>query len=201
LRLINIKLLERSTQTTQLGKNLAQTVAVTAFLIFALLNPNTGFASDTSPEYAVKAAYIFNILRFTEVADNSVFADANEIKICLLGDNKFGSYITPIESKNINGKPLSITTKTSLQQSLDCHLIFVGNSSEYSANKIAKSLGDKKIIVVGNDLDFVRNGGMFAFYIENKKVRLGLNRNTLERSKLKISSLLLEVCTTFRDSQ
>jgi len=176
-------------------------VVSAACLIFSLTTPITGFASNTSPEYAVKAAYIFNILRFTEATDNSVFANTHEIKVCLLGNNKFGQYITPIESKNINGKPLSIVNINSLQQSLDCNLIFIGDSSSYSANEISKHLGDKKIIIVGDDLNFVKNGGMFAFYIENKKVRLGLNRNTLDSSGLKVSSLLLEVCTTFGDDQ
>jgi len=199
--LIGISLLKKMIQATQPSRSLARTVVLAASMAFSLTISDDGLANNTSPEYAVKAAYIFNILRFAEAADNSLFSDTDEIRVCLLGDNKFGQYITPIASKVIKDKPLSIVNKDSLDQTRDCHLVFVGDSNRYSAKKVSKVLADKKIIVVGDNIDFVKNGGMFAFYIKNKKVRLGLNKSTLNRSGIKISSLLLEVSTSFGDDQ
>ncbi len=183
------------------GKNRVTAVLLVMVLACSLTIPNTTFANNTSPEYAVKAAYIFNILRFAESADNSLFNNIDEIKVCLLGESKFGQYISPIEKKLINNKPLHIIQETSIQKTKKCQLVFIGNTNSYPPEKILKILGDKKIIVVGDDLSFVKRGGMFAFYIENKKVRLGLNKNTLNKSGLKVSSLLLEVCATFGDQQ
>lgn len=174
---------------------------VVAALFFLCATPHTIFAKSIAPEYAVKAAYIFNILRFVEWPDNSPQKNTSSINICMLGENDFGPHIKPIENKNIEGKPLRIIKKHSLKQTLDCHLVFVSSAELYPPDEISKILGSKKIIVLGNDLDFVKNGGMFSFYIENKKVRLALNKNTLANSGLKVSSLLLEVCVTFGDDQ
>jgi len=183
------------------GKNRATALLLVMAIACSLTIPSTASANNTSPEYAVKAAYIFNILRFAESADNSLFNNLDEIKVCLLGESKFGQYISPIETKKIDDKPLHIVRETSLQKTKNCQLVFIGNTNSYPPEEISKILGNKKIIVVGDDVNFVKRGGMFAFYIENKKVRLGLNKNTLNQSGLKVGSLLLEVCTTFGDQQ
>ena len=183
------------------GNSIAMVIPFIVALTFSITTSGTAFANNTSPEYAVKAAYIFNILRFAESADSSLLENVDEIKVCMLGESKFGQYILPIETKHIGGKPLHIVNKTSLQETQNCQLVFIGNTSSYPPDEISNVLGNKKIIVVGDDMNFVKSGGMFAFYIENKKVRLGLNKNTLDKSGLKVSSMLLEVCTAFGDKQ
>lgn len=183
------------------GKNIAMLVPLVVALAFSLTAPGTTFAINTSPEYAVKAAYIFNIIRFTKSADSSLLENVDEINICMLGDSKFGKYILPIEKKRIDGKPLRIVNKTSLQQTQNCQLVFISNTSSYPPDEVSNILGNKKIIVIGDDINFVESGGMFAFYIEDKKVRIGLNKNTLDKSGLKVSSMLFEVCTAFGDQQ
>lgn len=195
--MIRSYVLKRVSVTCLYCKNIALVVA----LVFSCGTPQTTYANTTSPEYAVKAAYIFNILRFVEWPDDSSSINKNEINVCMLGENNFGAYITPIEEKKIEGRSLHIANKHGLQQTLDCQLVFIGNTNSYPPDEVSKILGDKKIIVVGDDLDFVKNGGMFSFYIENKKVRLALNKNALEKSGLKVSSLLLEVCMIFGDSK
>jgi hypothetical protein len=183
------------------SKSIAMVMTFIIALAFSMTTPGTAFAINTSPEYAVKAAYIFNILRFTESADSTLLENVDEIKVCLLGESKFGQHILPMETKHIDGKPLRIINKTSLQETQNCQLVFISNTSSYPPDEISNVLGDKKIIVVGDDMNFVESGGMFAFYIENEKVRLGLNKNALDKSGLKVSSMLLEVCTAFGDKQ
>ena len=181
--------------------NCCRNIALALALFLSLITPITTLAEQSSPEYAIKAAYIFNILRFVESANSSWLDDVDEIKICLLGTNKLDQYIKPIETKKINGKPLQISQLTSLHQTLGCQLIFTSNTETYPPDEITKLLGDKKIIVVGDDMGFTQNGGMFSFYIEDNKVRLGLNIKALERSGLKVSSLLLEVCAIFGEDE
>lgn len=195
--MIRKNILKRAALTIIYCKNIALVVA----LVFSCAASHATFANNISPEYAVKAAYIFNILRFVEWPDDLSLKNKNRIDICMLGDNNFDSHIAPIEKKKIGGKSLRIINKHSLQQTLDCQLVFIGNTNLYPPDEVSKILGDKKIVVVGDDLDFVKNGGMFSFYIKNKKVRLALNKIALEESGLKVSSLLLEVCMTFGDSK
>jgi len=199
--LISKNILKRILLAILHGNNFAMTMPLVVALIISFTVSGTVFANNTSPEYAVKAAYIFNILRFTESVDNSLLEDVNEIKICILGESNFGQYILPIETKHIDGKPLRIVNKIYLEQAQNCQLVFIGDTNLYPPDKISNILGDKKILVVGDDMDFVESGGMFAFYIKDKKVRLGLNKITLDKSGLKVSSLLLEVCTAFGGDQ
>ena len=175
--------------------------AIFLVLLLSSVIPLTTLSATASPEYAVKAAYIYNILRFVEWPHDESFVERDDIKICILGNNIFGQYLEPIKNKTIKGKPIRISQKHSLQQTLGCQLVFVSDTEPYPLRDLARTLGDKRIVVVGNNLEFVNNGGMFSFYVENNKVRLALNKDALERSGLEISSLLLEVCTIYGGSQ
>jgi hypothetical protein len=47
------------------------------------------------------------------------------------------------------------------------------------------------ILTVGETPQFLRDGGMVRFHIENNKVRFQINQKNAETAGLKVSSLLL----------
>ena len=49
------------------------------------------------------------------------------------------------------------------------------------------------ILTVGEGEEFLRDGGMIAFVIENRRVRFDINQTAAETARLKISSRLLSV--------
>lgn len=169
--------------------------------MLAAATPGISSAGHPPPEYAVKAAYIYNILRFVDWHQNPEFTTLEDINICVLGKNIFGKHLEPIESKEIEGKSLRIIHKHNIEQTQDCQLVFVSDQQAYPPDAISSVIGDKKIIVVGDDLKFVEKGGMFSFFVQDNKVRLAMNKSSLEKSGVHVSSLLLEVCVAYGDGQ
>ena len=157
---------------------------------------NVRAESGSAAEYAVKAAYIYNILRFVSWDESSPLAQTETLNICLFKNDPFNHYLDPIRKKSIGNKQIRLRTINEHSQSSSCHLIFVDNGG-FDKDKLVHD----DSILLGNDIEFVINGGLFSFYIENNKVKLGANRNAIDKTKLKISSLLLEVCQIHGDVQ
>ncbi len=170
------------------------------FVCIALLCNTAQVSADSesgaAAEYAVKAAYIYNILRFISWDENSALARSETLDICLFKTDPFNHYLDPIRKKSIGNKQIKLRTINDISQSSSCHLIFI-NNGDFEIDKIKHS----NSILLGNTIDFVKKGGLFSFYIENNKVRLGANRNAIAESDLNISSQLLEVCQLYGEQR
>ena len=155
---------------------------------------DTSPSNDTADEYAVKAAYIYNILRFVSWPDSSPLASTESLNICLFKDDSFAPYLDPISKKSIGKKPIKLKTIMSPSEAGSCHLIFINDSRELDKFKDGLQLDHNDSILLGNDIEFIKNGGLLSFYIDNNKVRLGANRTAIANTRLQISSMLIEVC-------
>jgi len=175
-------------------------------MVFALLataNLNTTLAADsknTASEYAVKAAYIYNILRFVKWHERSQLSHTETLNVCLTNDNLHKQSLAPIEKKRIKDKQIQLKSMARLTQSEDCHLIFI-DKAKTDITELTQQLKHDDTILLGNNIDFVRHGGLFGFHITDNKVKLAANRKSIEKSRLKISSLLIEACQLIGEDQ
>jgi len=151
--------------------------------------------SETADEYAVKAAYIYNILRFVSWPDSSPLANTKSLNICLFKEDPFDQYLEPISKKSISKKQIKLKTIMQPSDASSCHLVFFEDNEQLEMFKDTNTpFNPSDSILLGDDIDFVKNGGLFSFYIEDNKVRLGASRTAIANTHLHISSLLLEVC-------
>jgi YfiR/HmsC-like len=165
-----------------------------------VLSSNSSYAGataidTTADEYAVKAAYIYNILRFVSWPDSSPLAHTKSLNICLFKEDPIDQYLAPISKKSINRKPIKLKAIMKPSDAGSCHLVFFEDKEQLAMLDDNGTLPfPSDSIFLADDIEFVKNGGLFSFYTENNKVRLGANRTAIANSHLQISSLLLEVC-------
>jgi len=161
----------------------------------------TNSEANGAAEYAVKAAYIYNILRFVSWDKNTPLAQSDSLNVCLFRDNPFNRYLDPIRGKSIGNKKIKLRTINDVSQSASCHLIFIDDNDYFDTEKIKQQIKRSDSILLGNDIEFVKNGGLFSFYIENNKVKLGANRSAIADTELNISSQLIEVCQLYGEQK
>ncbi len=72
-----------------------------------------------------------------------------------------------------------------------CQVVF----AEASTKDVAKTLNGlgRGVLTVGEGGSFLRDGGIIAFVIENRRVRFDINQTAAEGAALKLSSKLLSV--------
>ena len=74
-----------------------------------------------------------------------------------------------------------------------CHVLFVGPSERPYLGRILPPLQKDGILLVGDTPGFLEAGGMINFLVEDKKVRFEINLAATRRAKLQIRSSLLRL--------
>jgi len=135
----------------------------------------------------VKAAFLFNFASFVKwpgTADGPVV-------IGIAGDDAFAQLVTEtVRGRNVNGRGFETRRLTGADDPAGCHILFVAVMRPHDATELMHRVRGA-VLTVGETAQFLRDGGMVRFYIENKKVRFQINQKNAETAGLKISSQLL----------
>lgn len=145
-------------------------------------------AQDIPAEYRVKAAYLYNFVKFVEWPPE---AATGPLVICVAGRNPFGTVLQDIvRNELIAGRP--IEARVILEPDDACDVVFVPQGATTGA--YLRGAAGKPMLTVGESLTFLGQGGIASFYInETGNVRFEINPEAAERAKLRISSRLLQL--------
>jgi hypothetical protein len=148
--------------------------------------------SDTTREYQIKAAFLFNFAQFVKWPGQSFVGPGAPFKIGVLGDDPFGSALDEtIRGESINGHRLTVLRSQTIEDLKDCQLVFVSRSEENHLGEILAQLDARPVLTVSEIESFARDGGDIDFYLTDGKIRFEINPQAARRCGLKISSQLL----------
>ncbi len=160
---------------------------------------NSGFAADSgssvSREYKIKAALIYNFLKFTEWPEG-VGGGSSTVNICILGDDPFGDALAPIEARKIDNKQVKIRKIWDLNKVGKCNALFVGYSERNFLPKVVDIANKYSVLTIGEVRGFTEIGGTIGFVEQSGKIRFTVNMQSLKKANVKISSKLLELAIT-----
>ena len=187
---------------------------VLSTVLFLVLNtPKAQADSAESKEYQIKAAFIYNFIKFVDWPKEKM-ADSNEpITIGVIGSEDFIKAFEPIIHKKIKNRNISIKyfegyEKLERSQEDDrqwnqkmealktCHLLmfcYCYSVRIKDISQIIKALKGSPVLTVGETAGFLESGGIINFLMEDKKVRFEINNIAAKEAKLKIRSKLLRL--------
>jgi YfiR/HmsC-like len=151
-------------------------------------------AEDGAPsEYQVKAAFLYNFVKFVKWPDSAFSTSNAPITIGILGDNPFGSDLqVAVRNKTVNGHPLAIRQISSAEMN-QCHVVFVARSPKRNLVDVLAALKGTDVLTVSEVDRFIESGGMINFLTESNKVRFEINDGAAKAAGLTISSKLLNL--------
>jgi hypothetical protein len=166
-----------------------------AFLIFLLLfMGQEGLAQDALSEYQVKAAYLFNFLKFVDWPEDAFADPLAPIVIGVVGDDPFGNALPQVViGKTVQGRDLVIHIYRTGEDLRGAHILFISASERKRLPMILSSLRGTSVLTVADTAGFLDAGGMIQFLNENERVRFAINVDATSRAKLKVSSKLLSL--------
>src|SRR5471030_1363502 len=128
--------------------------------------------AQTTKEYEVKAAFLYNFAQFVEWPP-ATFPDAQApLVIAILGDDPFGAYLDEVvRDEKVNNRPLVIQRYQKVEDIKACQILFVSQSDGNRLEGILAGLKDRSILTVGDIEGFARRGGMIRFVTEKNKIR------------------------------
>jgi uncharacterized protein DUF4154 len=163
------------------------------FLLAGLaLFPVHGSAQEyRSGEYELKAAILFNLVKFVEWPATAYSSAQAPTLLCTLGRDPFGSALNEFAGNNVNGRPLVIRRLERDDDPHGCHLVYISSSERKLLAHVLKTLQGGPTLTVGEMKQFAVRGGMIQLTVEEKQVHFTINLSVASREQLQIRSNLL----------
>jgi hypothetical protein len=175
-----------------------------------------------SVEYQLKAAFLYNFMKFIEWPEIAMGAGDKEsqkkkpVTLCVIGTDIFGRHLDDLTKKEIKERPVrivrlegfdqyqkthpNVTRAQYLQEQKkeieNCELLFVSQSEEKQMSELITFTEGMRVLTVSDISGFAQQGGVIEFVMEENKIRFDVNVTSAERKGLKISSQLLQLART-----
>jgi YfiR/HmsC-like len=168
-----------------------------AALLLAVYFPlaNRAVYADLPPtEYQVKAAFLFNFLKFVEWPEDSAADPHGKWVIGFVGDSPVGDELTRlVQGKNVLGRDLQVKKFQAADSPRACNVLFISESEKKRLPSILAELRGSSVLTVADMDNFIGAGGMIQFVVEDARVRVAIDVGATGRARLKVSSKLLSL--------
>ena len=174
-------------------------MAIVCCLLIAAAEPARA-ALTSRAEYEVKAAFIYNFIKFVDWPPESFSGPNTAISVCVLGTDPFGSVLErTFSGRTIGGKELAIERLKAGEDATACHVLFISRSEEDNLDQILRGIQELSILTVGEMAGFASRGGVINFVKKEGRIRFEISMDAQRRGGLTISSKLLNLAILVGD--
>jgi len=140
------------------------------------------------PTHEIHAAMLFNFIKYIQWPNEG---DPGEFVVGVIGDDNVYNTLT----QWYNGKPKGskkyvIKKLTSVEESGNCQVVYVGKSKSREFENIKNNVTGKSILTITDGSGLGQKGSCINFKVIDGKLTFELNQATVTSSNLKISSQL-----------
>ncbi|HEY1470321.1 MAG TPA: YfiR family protein [Candidatus Acidoferrum sp.] len=165
-----------------------------AFLVLLLYlpAPSSVYAQSTTAEYQLKAAFIFHFVQLVDWPPEVSSPSGRPLILCIADENALpGLLERTVQGKQIASRPLYVRHLLEKDNPKSCDLLFVVGQDKKRAAALLRAVNNAPILTVGESEDFIQQGGMIGFCLQENKIRFDINLQAAKRANLTISSRLL----------
>ena len=149
-------------------------------------------------EYEVKAAFIYNFLRFIDWPAEQPANKKHPIVVGVFAKLPYERATDVFKDRKIKGRAIKvrmltetdIKTPSTLRQ---CHALFICSAAKKNSKSILSAVQGHAVLTIGEHKGFLESGGTINFLIEKKKIRFEVNMVAAQNAKLTIRAKLLRL--------
>ncbi|MBQ4833525.1 YfiR family protein [Pseudoalteromonas sp. MMG010] len=142
-------------------------------------------------EYALKAGFLFNFARFGQWQSHN--PSDEYFTLCSPDKNFIDIANTVVAGKTVHSHILkSKHTPLNTANFSDCEMLFITNNTFENWQTTAHQ-EPLNMMLVGENTDFIKNGGHIRFFLSGGKVRFEISPERLKNSGLTMSSKVLRL--------
>jgi len=172
-----------------------------ALVLALLLGRASAFSGEGSElgEYQVKAAFLFNFLKFVKWSANALPEDTSTIGVCVLaGEDVARTIDGTIGGKAVRDKQVIVRRLPRAKVDPSCQILFLSGDAIKDVDFLRSST-DAGVLTVGDADGFAARGAVIAFRLEDGRVRFDINPDAAKRAHLEVSSQLLKLANIVHD--
>ena len=159
-------------------------LTVVSLLLMAVLAP----AAAQSREYKLKAAFIYNFVKFVEWP-----AQKGPIKVAILGKDVFDGELNKLETRKVDGRSLKVSVISDVNQATDYHVVFLADGAQ--AQKLLNRVQGKPVLTVSDTPGFSKQGGGITLVSARNRIRFQINKKALDKANLRPNTRLLALAS------
>lgn len=170
----------------QCGRRLAQ-----AFLLFAALALSGGasIAQNMPTEQSMRAAMVFNFLKFTEFPPEAL-ARTPQLRLCIaVGDARQEEALAALSGRKVKGRELVVARLAGGDD--DCQVLYVDSRQRWQAVEEQRSFS--RTLTISAYSGFVQDGGMIEIALQEDGARFDINLARSRRAGLRFLPQLLRL--------
>jgi hypothetical protein len=157
-------------------------------------------AREPASEDAVKAAILFNFIRFVEWPESIRPEPASPRVVAIIGRDALQEKAADLASSPALSSRVSVLELRDMEQLEACReriqVLYIARSAQKQLPGILALLGTRPVLTVSDDEDFTRNGGMMNFVRDEGRIRFDINLDEAEKSELKMNAKLFGLART-----
>jgi hypothetical protein len=182
------------------GRRFACLAALLLALYFSLAD-RAIYAGQSPTENQVKAAYLFNFLKFVEWPDDPAADPHGKWVIGVVGDSPVGGELARlVEGKNVLGRDLQVKKFQAADNLRVCNILFISESEKKRVPSILAALRGSSVLTVADMGNFIGLGGMVELVVEEGRVRVTIDAGATGRARLRVSSKLLALAQAVKET-
>src|SRR5437763_5506041 len=138
---------------------------------------------QTASEFQVKSAYLYNFAKRAQWPEHTLPNHKSKLVICVFGGERdFPNVLkSALAGKDIREHPIEVRHLQSSGELKSCHVAFIRVANGNARAALAQ-LENTNVLSVGEDKEFLSQGGMINLTLEGGGVRFELNSAAIERT-------------------
>ena len=150
--------------------------------------------ADDNKEYLVKAAFIYNFVKFIEWPGAKAIAQHTNIDICTVGNGGLNSAANVFKAASTAKLSLSLVQENNIRNAAaHCHILFVSRSEKDALGDVLAALKGQPVLTVSDIDGFAEAGGMIEFVSNNNKIKVVVNKGAVSATGMRVDAQLLEI--------
>ena len=155
-----------------------------------------------SSEYELKAAFLYNFIKFTEWPAGAAGKKDVPFVIGVVGKDPFGAVLDKvIDGENFHGKTIVARRFPRMDEAAaTAQVLFISASEEANLTAILRLLDGQAILTVSDIESFAERGGVINLKKKSNKITLEINVDAAKRAGLAMNAQLLRLAKIVRDN-
>ena len=172
--------------------NILGCILLAALFILSATQPLQAKPADR--EYTIKAGLIIKFLDFIKWPAGEIKKNSNpQYKLCILGKNRFGNLFSHGKSE------ITLRVDADDQELRSCNIIFITGENLPQLKRAIKESKNHAALIIGESEGFGKLGAGINLIQKQNKIKFEINRGSLKKKGLKISSYLLNLAIIVGD--
>jgi hypothetical protein len=151
--------------------------------------------AESVPEYAMKAAYVYNFAVFTEWPQDALPA-GTPLAVCANRDSPMFVTLSQLNDKVVNGHRLSVRASAAPLRA--CHVLVLDRADRERWQDMRRELAGARVLTVSDDERISDEGAIIGLALDNRRILFDIDVGAARAAQLTLSSKLLRLARSTR---